>query len=430
MKPKVKRLVLTFCLTMLVLHAYTFWSVRRLVAAGYADFTSFYSAGLMLRSGRGRELYNAQAQQRTQEQFAPAIRLRKDPLPYLRPPFETLLFVPLTFLPYAKAYLLWNTLCLGVAIAVPFLLRSQLMALQQIPPWMLALMPLSFTPVFFALLQGQDSVLLLLLYALAYVCLRKGHERWAGCLLALGVFKPQLVLPAFLILLLRGRKKVAFGFVSIAGVLLGISAILVGWRCLRSYPAYLWSLEQNTGRELLQARDSPNLRGLLQGVLSAVVSPPSLLIAITLLSAGVIFWVARQGRGAAEDVRVGDLIFCGTMVATILASYHLFAYDLCILLVPVFLLLNYIGEKTRIIGRWSKLLLLGPVIVVVMAAALQLLWFGTHFMYLIAPALILWIWGLAREISRLQADNLASPPVHASAGCQFGAPTQTSASGG
>ena len=144
-----------------------------MVAAGYPDFTSFYGAGLSLRQGQGSQLYDAEEQWRTQQVFAQRVRIRGGPLPYLRPPFETLLFVPLTLLSYPQAYFLWTAINLGIAVWVPFLLRQHVPDLRPVSSWLLALLPLAFTPIFFALVQGQDSILLLLLYSVAYLALQK-----------------------------------------------------------------------------------------------------------------------------------------------------------------------------------------------------------------------------------------------------------------
>jgi hypothetical protein len=32
-----------------------------------------------------------------------------------------------------------------------------------------------------------------------------------------------------------------------------------------------------------------------------------------------------------------------------------------------------------------------------------------HFMYLLAPVLVFWIWGIAQEISRLEVESLTVP---------------------
>lgn len=396
-----QRLALSLCPVVLAAQGYVFWSVRHLVAAGQPDFTSFYSAALMLRRGRGPALYDLGQEFAYQQQFAPAIRLRNSPLPFLRPAFETLIFVPLTFLPYTKAYLLWTALGCGFAMAVPFLLGLHGGILPDHSRAILALLPLTFTPVFLALIQGQDSILLLLVYTLVYLCLKKHNDFGAGACLALACFKPQLTLPIVLILLVRRSKSLALGFTSTTGLLLGCSVLLVGWRNVLHYPIYVWSLEQNTGREIIQARDSPNLRGMAQAFFSNSQPSPWVLVVIGLLSALVIVWVVEQNpRDKGEQVL--DLVFCNTTACAILVSYHLFGYDLCILVLPILLLVNRFADAAKRneqpLSIKDTLGLFGPMLLVLLFAFAQLLFVGHHFMYLLAPVLLFWIWKIKEQI--------------------------------
>jgi len=378
-----------------------------MVAAGYPDFTSFYGAGLSLRQGQGSQLYDAEEQWRTQQVFAQRVRIRGGPLPYLRPPFETLLFVPLTLLSYPQAYFLWTAINLGIAVWVPFLLRQHVRDLRPVSSWLLALLPLAFTPIFFALVQGQDSVLLLLLYSLAYLALQKGADLRAGCWLALGLFKPHLVIPFVIILFFRGRRKVAWGFSWIAAVLLVVSVAIVGWRKLIRYPGYIWWLEQHTGRGLVLPRDTPNLRGLVEGFTSRLMPASVALLVIVLTSVAIVIWAGKGGRPEKNE-RIRDLVFCQALVATFLVSYHAFAYDLAVMLLPIALLAGRVIKGGPKLSVWDESALLAPVVVLLFGPIYPLLWLRFHFMNLLAIVLMLWMWGLSREISRLRA---AAPPA-------------------
>jgi hypothetical protein len=94
-----------------------------------------------------------------------------------------------------------------------------------------------------ALIQGQDSILLLFLYCLVFLGLRRNAEFSGGSWLGLGVFKYHLVVP-FVVPLLR-RKKLTAGFMVVV-VLLGlISLAVTGWQGLLSYPRYVWGTEHD-----------------------------------------------------------------------------------------------------------------------------------------------------------------------------------------
>ena len=161
-------------------------------------------------------------------------------------------------------------------IALPFLLRPHLPYLQNYPWPLWVLASLAFFPVFFSLLQGQDSILLLFLYTLGFIDLASGNDARSGGWLALGLFKPHLVAPFVLFMFLCGRRKMLYGFLPVAAVLGLVSAAVVGWQGLSSYPQYVLHLEATMARGAIVPSDIPNLRGVLYLLLhgrTAIVVP-------------------------------------------------------------------------------------------------------------------------------------------------------------
>ena len=101
-------------------------------------------------------------------------------LPFNHPAFEALLFVPFSLLSYRIAYVGWLLANLAMLAMLPGMLRSWMPVLRLAPTWVWIAAELAFFPVFFALLQGQDAILLLFLYALALVALKRGRGRSPG----------------------------------------------------------------------------------------------------------------------------------------------------------------------------------------------------------------------------------------------------------
>src|SRR5208283_4633514 len=95
------------------------WNTRAQIRQGYGDFASFYTAGTLVRRGLGPELYNPAAQWKAQQEFA-SVEIRQGPLPYIRPPFEALLFSVFARWPYVTALFLWTALKLALLVAIPF----------------------------------------------------------------------------------------------------------------------------------------------------------------------------------------------------------------------------------------------------------------------------------------------------------------------
>jgi hypothetical protein len=206
------------------LNAGMIWRLRDSILEGYGDFASFYTAGQIVRSGQSARLYDPALQWKIQQQFASTVKIRLGPLPYIRPPFEALLFLPFAYLRYPVACLVWMTLKLILLLTLPLLLPRTDTEDGAIPtPAVIILASLAFFPVAFDLIQGQDSVLLLLILVLALRLLLRNADLACGTVLALGMFKFHLVIPLVAIFILRKRFRVALGFVAVSSILFTIS---------------------------------------------------------------------------------------------------------------------------------------------------------------------------------------------------------------
>lgn len=326
---------------MLSLHLIIAWDSIDLIRKGYPDFSTFYSGASMVRQGLGKQLYDEATQYRIQLQFAAGVSIRQGPLPYIHPPFEALLFIPFTWFSYPTAYLLWDLLNLVFLVVLFFLLRSAIPWLKQVSAasWLLGC--LAFFPVFFALLQGQDILMLVVLFGAAYVLLRRNSDLAAGCCLGLGVFRFHLVLPLVLILLYRKRGRVLAGFLATATVLGLVSVAIIGWEGAQSYPSHVWHLEQSMERrQTIVPIRMASIRGLFDSLLIPHFSKLASDIAIAAASLALVVFAARKwklGNGAQFD-----LGFALCVIVTVLTSYHTLTYDLSLLLLPLALTVQYV----------------------------------------------------------------------------------------
>ncbi len=402
-RSRLKAWIAVLIVGMLCIHGVLFWKARVLVRQGYPDFTIFYTAGKMLREGQGPRLYDGALQYEVQQTFAAGVRIRKGPLPYNHPPFEALIFEPLASLDYPRAYLVWSAINLAILGFLPFLLRRYIPVLEQYPLFIWLLVLLGFFPVLVALLQGQDVILLLLLNALTFTALKRNADTLAGCWLGLSVFKFQLIVPLVLILLCWRRTRVVQGFVVIAAVMAAISVAITGWAGALRYPWYVLHFEKFMERGGI-AVDMPNLRGLLEGwPFSGFSGARVITIA---LSIGLLLWVSVKGRNRTHSSQRFDLTldlefdlqFSLAMVAAVLASYHAFPYDLSLLVIPVLLLVNY-AIDTASLQRYRNWPLMLPVGLLFLTPIYMLLWIRLDHFNLFATVLLLWTWGIAREIS-------------------------------
>src|SRR6266566_6535050 len=190
---------------------------------GRTDFRAQYTAGYMMRSGNAHRIYDYSAQLFFQNRLVVA---RDTALPFDHWPYEALFFVPFSYLPFKSAYfamLGFNLVVLALSVR---LLRRWTSTLDGIYPWLSSVMVIVFLPTAFALMQGQDSILLLFCLAAAFLALERGREFLAGVLLSLGLFKFQIVLPIAVLFLLWKRWRFSAGFsISAAGLVVSSFAL-------------------------------------------------------------------------------------------------------------------------------------------------------------------------------------------------------------
>lgn len=318
------------------------------------DFSLFYGAGQIVRQGLGRNLYDLTTQIEFQSRVAAVHAF------YTRPPFEALLFLPFAYFDYRAAYTLWTLAGLGLLLSAALLIESGVKVSLAVSQY--AKMPadfglvfilfLTFGPATTCLLIGQDSVLVLLIYALMFVLLKRGRDFSAGCVLACGLFKFQLIVPFVVILLLRRRWSALKGFAAIATLLAVVSAGVCGFQILASYPRLLLSnTYQEVGRSSAsmvemrsEAQYMPNLRGVLYLLTAGRLPASAFGLLVVILSALAVWWAARNWR----DEQLGAS-FAAALTATLLASHHSHNYDLVVLLLPTAIVCGELARQGRLV---------------------------------------------------------------------------------
>jgi hypothetical protein len=311
-----------------------------LLRAGYQDFTAFYGGGLMVRYGQMASLYHLPTEFQLRHQISPNIQI-PNAAPYIHPPFEALLFVPLSWLGYGAAYLAWSALnlcLLGWSLQV---LRKTFVQIGGLSLLFVVLATAGWFPIVHVLIQGQDSILLLLILMLSLAHLEGGRDITAGAILAAGLVRFHLVLPMTVLLAVR-RRRLLVGFLPAAAALAGLSAWMVGREGLTEYGRLLFRMEKTETAKAIIAT-MPNVRGLV--ALLPVDSAGRLALLLTGIGSAVVMGGALwQVRKPNIPIRV---VFAVASVAAILVSFHAFNYDLTLLLPVVFLLFSSQGLDTQ-----------------------------------------------------------------------------------
>jgi len=312
------------------------WTQLDDIKAGHFDFVLYYSAAQIIRDGKRDQLYELNLQRDYQKDFGVAYLKRA--LPFNHPPYELLIFLPLANYSFPVAHVLWAVINLLLLFWILYRLALFIDFKHQA---LFGLMLFAYFPTLTALKMGQDSIVTSCLWVETFVNLKRRRYMLAGSILALGLYKPQFVLPLAGILLVQRCWPAIMGFLTMATLLAATSLAMVGGSGLLSLLS-MW-LPMTERGQVVWPELMVNLRGLvyltlnLAGVASATNLMNMFLSAIIYLVA-LRLWLVSSNDGG----KMFNLRFALAVTTTALVSYHLYSYDAMLLIIPFILMLDHL----------------------------------------------------------------------------------------
>ena len=229
---KLRPIVVSVALLMFFVSFAGVFLMLSLGQSGRVDFRHLYTAGYMVRTGHAAEVYNYELYEKFQNQVVgPA----QGALPFNHLAYEALFYAPFSLLTYRHAYIAFlfaNLLILAAAIRI---LRPLFSPLAQLWTYLPVAIVVCFLPVAIALIEGQDSLILLALFAAATSKWYSGKDLEAGIFLGLTLFKFQYAIPIAILLFVWRRWRVLTGFTLSGLAVTGISFLLAGTAGMVSY---------------------------------------------------------------------------------------------------------------------------------------------------------------------------------------------------
>lgn len=306
-----------------------FVPLARLAGVRTSDFVSHYAAGEIVRQ-QPQNLYSLSVQ----KQYQTAVRGRQF-LPWVHPPVEALLFAPLTLMGIDRAFRVWEALSIGGLCWIAFSMRRLLGDLTGAQ--LGAVFAAGWLPLGCGLAAGQDHIVCLLLYTWVFLLANEGRDVAAGCCLGLTFVRFQLAIPVLLFFVVMRRWRVVGGAVATVAGMAAVSFAVVGRGLVPSYRAAIVYLAA--------VHDVPSLTRMpsVRGLLAFVVKEPRELVMAT-----AVAWVAVLVAGALTwmraDKRRFDLVFASALLLALAVDYHVFMYDLSVVVLAGVL----------IVRRWPR----------------------------------------------------------------------------
>jgi len=309
-----------------------------------ADFIAFYSAGRVAQNAGAAHVYDPNLQQEIQQHevgfpLVPGQVLLYNHLPFLIPILQIIVTPN-----YVDSFYLWIFLLIALYIAGIFFL-SQLLKdkeFNQRDIWLTGIGGLLFLPLFFSLMNGQDTAFLFLGTAIWMYGLFSGKEMLAGFGLSFTTVRPHISIMLALPMLFCHRKTF-IGFVLGAGglalfsiLILGVEGTMEFINLIRISGSGEWyGMKENAMYNLigLLTRTLPWLGAELIRVIGWIV------YGITIIAL-CIFW-ARS-----KELEAGKIGL--TVTLALFAVPHLHFHDLTLLLIPIYEMIHSSAQHERL----------------------------------------------------------------------------------
>ena len=308
------------------------------------DFLHFYTLALIGATGHASLFANSEFVRTVQVTAVPESAYAIYPPAY--GPQVSLLLAPLGHLSYQVALLTWLLItCAVYAIAVGVLWKHSTIPRHYRTTFWLA--AVSFPPFWSLIMYGQLSIVALALFIGAGFALQKSRRVTAGLCVGLLIYKPTLFLPAIAILALAGESTIVAAAVAGAVAEVAVACTLAGPGSLAQYGALVASSNQLA----IILSGHPEAMHSWRGFwLLLLPEYPTIVTSLFLVSAATTIVIAAICWRRAYGVR---LRLSSWLVGVVLASPHLYTYDLVILM-PVWIWLAEWALADSTAPQWLR----------------------------------------------------------------------------
>ena len=297
-----------------------------------SDFIGFYSVGRIAKQEGPAHVYDPLLQQSIQEQvvgfpLAPGQVLLNQHLPFLIPILKAI-----SGPDYIASFYVWISIMILLYI-LSILLLGRILKQSHLDDLSIRLINaggILFYPLFFSLLNGQDTALLVLGAVIWVFCLLSGKEWLAGLGLSLATVRPHIVLLLAIPLFFRYRKAF-WGFALGSLVLALVSYFILGLQGTVDFINILFISAEGTWYGLNE-NAMFNLTGLLLRLFPLLGIDVVHMIAWSVYGLTLIFLCFLWARNPdLQDGRIGL-----TIVLALFVAQHLHFHDLTLLLIPIY----------------------------------------------------------------------------------------------
>ncbi len=287
------------------------------------DFVFFYTLGNAARADDPALLYD----QGRLHALQASLVAESAPDEYLPvyPPHTALVYVPFSYLPFGLAASLWTLL---IVLAYAAVVNATWHRVRDALPdgWFVAVAAAAFPPFWNLVVHGHNTIVPLVAFFGAWLALERGQRFVAGLILGLIFLKPQFGL-ALAVVVLLGREWAIVAGLAVSGALQLLLMTTVYDLSMLTH--YLQFMQRVAAVEYLiepkpwEMHSMRAVTRLLPAWLDSVVWVAA---SAVVLHGALRIWTRAESW---------PLRMAGLVLATVLISPHLFAYDATVLVLPL-----------------------------------------------------------------------------------------------
>jgi hypothetical protein len=300
------------------------------------DFVQDYMGATSLR--RGGSLYGDDISKLENEM------LGFSRIPNFHPPFNALLFLPLSFLSYQDAFVFIGILSIFLLLLINVLVVE---GLKLSGEWFLNItcVTLYWHPVFFCLMNGQSSMIIAACLIGGWFCLRFEKSYVAGFLFAIATLMK--LFPGLLLLYLLMMKNWRTFFAMVFFIISGFTAtaFIVGVDNMQTYSISIVTRNVSEFQGFVLNHSIGGLVTRILGERTAWTEPLLQLprissLLIVLIDSSVLIYTFLKISKMITNQELSDYAFSLTLIAMLLLSPLTWSHIFPVLILPIVLLLQ------------------------------------------------------------------------------------------
>lgn len=315
-----------------------------------SDFVYVYGVGQIAHAYGPEHIYDLELQQQVFSSIQPPRNGVYGPSPY--PPFVALFFVPLTYLSFESAYLVWLGLSLALYICGIGAAALTVFPSERLRRSLTYCFALAFYPFLLdTLLNGQLASLAACAIGAAIYQENRGRFFWSGFVLSLLCYKPTLLLLLIPMLFVTRRLRTVLGFLAGAGLLVLAATLFAGAHIWLLYLQMLRSFGKLTGvsgSSRLEIWKYLDLTSCLTAISDHRSAGVMMLASMAMVAIGIAFAITlwnsgRSGRPAQW------LVWATTLTWTLLLNVYIPIYDSVLVTIAIILSIGAFEDM-----RWQR----------------------------------------------------------------------------